>query len=92
MALSRSVTSPKARGGMPARVVPKRPAFIVPKISAISGGSGKLSIRAKNLPMVPLKLAHQSSSGRSVWITLASGKAMAASCQAQAPGQSTWEP
>jgi len=31
--------------------------------------------------MVFEKLAHQSSSGRSVWITLASGKAMADCCQ-----------
>ena len=45
----------------------------------------------KNLPIVTLKLFHHSSSGRSVWITLAAGKATDVSRQTAAPGQSTWE-
>jgi len=56
------------------------PAFIVANTSAMAGGRGSVSLIAKNLPMVPLKLFHHSSSGRSVWMTLASGKAIDASC------------
>jgi len=62
---------------------------MVSKISWIWGGRSMVGARVNNLPIVVLKLPHQSFSARSVWMILASGKACIVCGQTAAPGQST---
>ncbi len=83
-------------GGCPLDLAAEGAAIINLSISTINpaiwGGSGMVLCKVKNLPMVTPKLAHQSSSERSAWITFACGKAIKIWCQTAAPGQSTCAP